>query len=130
MTFVPYHPTSYPMPNVGAAQPSRAVLAWSFVLNAVSIGVLPLAELAGLFGFVLTISGAEAGNAIGYVGVALLAVTVGLIVASGIMTLAALALTVISQTRHLGAPWVIVTAWVVTGLNLIGHAVLAFYLNF
>ncbi|OBC17814.1 hypothetical protein A5788_09560 [Gordonia sp. 852002-50816_SCH5313054-c] len=118
------------MPNVGAAQPSKAALAWSFVLNAVSIGVLPLAELAGLFGFVLTISGAEAGNAIGYVGVALLAVAAGLIVASGIMTLAALALTVISQTRHLGAPWVIVTAWVVTGLNLIGHAVLAFYLNF
>lgn len=130
MTFVPYNPTSYPMPNVGAAQPSKAALAWSFVLNAVSIGVLPLAELAGLFGFVLTISGAEAGNAIGYVGVALLAVAAGLIVASGIMTLAALALTVISQTRHLGAPWVIVTAWVVTGLNLIGHAVLAFYLNF
>ncbi|WP_064907295.1 MULTISPECIES: hypothetical protein [unclassified Gordonia (in: high G+C Gram-positive bacteria)] len=130
MTFVPYNPSSYPMPNVGAAQPSKAALAWSFVLNAVSIGVLPLAELAGLFGFVLTISGAEAGNAIGYVGVALLAVAAGLIVASGIMTLAALALTVISQTRHLGAPWVIVTAWVVTGLNLIGHAVLAFYLNF
>ena len=130
MTFVPFHPRSYPTPIVGAAQPSKAVLTWSFVLNVVSIGVLPLAGLAGLFGFVLTISGAEAGNAIGYVGVALLAVAAGLIVASGIMTLAALALTVVAQIRHVDEPWAIVTAWVVTALNLIGHAVLTYYLHF
>ena len=130
MTFVPYHPSSYPMPNVGAAQPSKAALAWSFVLNAVSIGVLPLAGLTGFFGLLAAIGGADAGSDAAYVGVALLAVTVGLIVASGIMTIAALALTVISQTRHLGEPWAIVTAWVVTALNLIVHAALTYYLHF
>ena len=130
MTFVPYHPSSYPTPIVGAAQPSKAVLTWSFVLNVVSIGVLPLAGLAVFFGLSLTIGGADAGSDAAYVGVALLAVAAGLIVASGIMTIAALALTVISQTRHLGEPWAIVTAWVVTALNLIVHAALTYYLHF
>ncbi|WP_156529417.1 hypothetical protein [Gordonia sp. 852002-10350_SCH5691597] len=129
MTFAPY-PSSYPTPIVGAAQPSKAVLTWSFVLNVVSIGVLPLAGLTGFFGLVAAIGGADAGSDAAYVGVALLAVTVGLIVASGIMTIAALALTVISQTRHLGEPWAIVTAWVVTALNLIVHAALTYYLHF
>ena len=129
MTFVPYHPSSYPTPIVGAAQPSKAVLTWSFVLNVVSIGVLPLAGLAGFFGLSLTIGGADAGSDAAYVGVALLAVAAGLI-ASGIMTLAALALTVVAQIRHVDEPWAIVTAWVVTALNLIVHAALTYYLHF
>ena len=130
MTFVPFQPSSYPTPIVGAAQPSKAVLTWSFVLNVVSIVVLPLAGLTGFFGLLAGIGGADAGSNAAFVGVALLAVAAGLIVASGMMTIAALALTVILQTCRLGEPWAIVTAWVVTALNVIGHAVLTYYLHF